>query len=50
MRNGNLVIGDSNGNISWFSPQGELLNNKSGASGIVLMTSDASKSLLVVAR
>lgn len=50
MHNGNMVIGDSNGNLTWHGQCGELIKTVPGSSGIVLMTSDSSKSILMVGR
>jgi hypothetical protein len=50
MHNGNLVIGDSNGNLNWYDRQGAFLKKVEGTSGIVMMSADWSKTILAVGR
>jgi WD40 repeat protein len=50
MHNGNLVIGDSSGSLNWYNPNGKWLKRIEGNSGVVMMASDWSKSILAVAR
>jgi WD40 repeat protein len=50
MPNGNIVIGDSAGALSWYDPHGSFLHRAEGSSGVVMMALDASKTLLAVAR
>lgn len=50
MLNGNIVIGDSSGTLSWFDQYGTFLEGVEGSSGVVMMSADESKTLLAVAR
>ena len=50
MKNGNLVVGDSGGYMTWFSPTGQLIGNFKGASGVSLFSIDQSNNLLVLGR
>ena len=50
MRNGNVVVGDNGGYMSWFTPTGQLINNFKGGSGISLFSIDQSNNLLVLGR
>jgi hypothetical protein len=50
MSNGNIVIGDGNGNLNWYDKYGCPLKIMSGSSGIVLMATDWNKSMLCVSR
>lgn len=50
MHNGNIVIGDSSGSLSWYDRYGKWLKKIEGSSGVVMMTSDWSKHILAVAR
>ena len=40
MSNGNIVIGDGNGNLNWFDKYGSPIKVMTGSSGIVLMGTD----------
>ena len=50
MINGNVVIGDSSGALNWYDKFGSLINKVEGSSGVVMMSSDSSKTILAVAR
>jgi len=50
MANGNVVIGDSGGALNWYDRFGTLIKKIEGSSGVVMMSSDASKTILAVAR
>lgn len=50
LNNNNVVIGDTGGYISWFTPTGQLITKMSGASGVSLFSIDQTNSILVVGR
>lgn len=50
MGNGNIVIGDSSGTLNWYDRFGSLIYKSEGSSGVVMMSSDSSKTILAVAR
>jgi hypothetical protein len=50
MHNGNIVIGDSNGSLSWYDRLGSYLKRVEGSSAVAMMTADWSRSLLAVGR
>ena len=50
MQNGNIVIGDSSGALSWYDSYGCFIKKLEGSSGIVMMNADWSKNILAVAR
>jgi len=50
MHNGNIVIGDSSGALSWYDRSGVFIKKIEGSSGIVMMSSDWSKTILAVGR
>ncbi len=50
MHNDNIVIGDSSGAMTWYDKEGVFLKKVEGNSGIVMMTSDWSKTILAVGR
>jgi WD40 repeat protein len=50
MGNGNVVIGDSSGALNWYDRFGSLIEKVEGSSGVVMMSSDSSKTILAVAR
>ena len=50
MENNNIVIGDSSGTLSWYDQFGRVLRKIEGSSGVVMMSSDWTRSMLAVAR
>ena len=50
MHNGNLVIGDSNGTLSWYDRLGSFIKKVDGSSAVSMMAADWSRSLLAVGR
>lgn len=50
MHNGNIVIGDSNGNLNWYDRLGTFIKKVEGNSAISMMSADWSRSLLAVGR
>lgn len=50
MQNNNIVIGDSSGALTWYDRFGKYLKRVEGSSGVVMMSSDWTRSLLAVAR
>ena len=48
--NGNVVIGDTNGGLSWYDSTATLLAKLEGSSGVVAMATDLSGSILAVGR
>ena len=50
LRDNKVVVGDSGGYMSWFTPSGQLMTNSKGNSGVSLFTIDQTNNLLVLGR
>ena len=50
MSNGNVVVGDSSGYLTWFTAFGEVIKSEKGASAVVCLKIDDTSNLLIVAR
>lgn len=50
MNNGNIVVGDTSGYLSWFTEYGQVIKTEKGASSVISLKIDSTSNLLVVAR
>lgn len=50
MKNNNVVIGDTGGYVSWFTPSGQLISKLKGDSGVSLFSIDQTNNIMVVGR
>ena len=50
LKDDRVVVGDSGGYVSWFTPTGQLIASSKGNSGVSLFTIDQTNNLLVLGR
>lgn len=50
LNSNNIVVSDSGGYVSWFTPTGQLMTKLSGASGVSLFCIDQTNNIMVVGR